>query len=287
MYVMVSPCILHPQLRAKGITRDKDLEWFSRAIQRCYQYGIEVVPLPCPETLYLGYDREPGVFLDRLDTKEFADLLDLLEEKVREIISKRGPPLCIVGVNSSPACGVNTTWYGPRGSPDARRRERGAFLSRFPDLPAIDVSDFSRYRVYLAAPLFSLAERRYNIQLADLLRRNCYEVYLPQDSGDDSHKREWDAHKAIFGQNLAALDSSDVVVAVIDGPDADSGTAWEMGYAFSKGIPVVSLRTDFRKAGYHEEVNLMLEHSSTVVHSEEGLVAALLFPGGFQAAHKY
>lgn len=286
MYVLVSPCILHPDLRAKGITNEKDLEWFARALQRCQQFDIETVPLPCPETLYLGNEREPGMFLDRLYTKEFVALLDTLEEKVREIISKRGPPLFIVGVNSSPACGVNTTWYGPHGSPDARKWERGAFLSRFPNIPAIDVSDFSRYRVYLAAPLFSLAERRYNIQLADLLHRNYYEVYLPQDSGDDSHKRERDAHMAIFRKNLAALDRSDVVVAVIDGPDVDSGTAWEMGYAFSKGIPVVSLRTDFRKAGYHEDVNLMLEHSSTVVHSEEGLVAALLFPGGFQAAHK-
>jgi nucleoside 2-deoxyribosyltransferase/predicted secreted protein len=278
MYVMVSPCILLPDLRAKGITREKDLEWFAHALQRCQKFGIQVIPLPCPETIYLGNDREPGMFLDRLDTKEFTDLLDSLENKVREIISERGEPLCIVGVNSSPTCGVNSTWFGPKGDPDAKRESRGAFLARFPDIPAIDVSAFSRYQVYLAAPLFSRSERRYNNQLADLLRRNYFEVYLPQDTGDDSCKRDRNAHKVIFDRNLAALAASDIVVAVIDGADADSGTAWEMGYAFSKGIPIIALRTDFRKAGYHEHVNLMLEHSSMLVHSEEDLVAALLFP---------
>jgi len=286
MYVLVSPCILNQSLRARGITSEKDREWFARAMERCHRYGIEVVTLPCPETLYLGNDREPGMFLERLNTKEFSDLLDSMEYEVREIVSKRGPPLCIVGVNSSPTCGVDATWYGPPGSPDAKRQGRGAFLSRFSDLTAIDVSVFSRYRLYLAAPLFSAAERNYNHYLAELLRNNLFEVYLPQDTGDDSHTRDRSAHQCIFEQHLAALEATDVMVAVIDGADADSGTAWEMGYAFAKGIPVISIRTDFRMAGHHEHVNLMLEQSSAIAHSEGELLSLLLFPGGFRPAHK-
>jgi nucleoside 2-deoxyribosyltransferase/predicted secreted protein len=286
MYVLVSPCVLHPALRARGITRDEDREWFTRAMQRCQRFAIEVLALPCPETLYLGNDREPGMFLDRLNTQEFSDLLDSLEHEVREIVAKRGPPLCIVGVNASPACGVDATWYGPPESQDAKRQGRGAFLARFSDIPAIDVSVFSRYRLYLAAPLFSAAERNYNQYLAELLRNNLFDVYLPQDTGDDSHTRERSAHQVIFEKNLAALEATDVMVAVIDGADADSGTAWEIGYAFAKGIPVVSIRTDFRMAGHHEHVNLMLEQSSAIVHSEEELLSCILFPGGFLQAHK-
>lgn len=286
MYVLVSSCILNPGLRAKGITRDEDREWYTRALERCRRYRIAAVPLPCPETLYLGKDREPGMFLDRLNTPEFSDLLDSLEDEVREMMSARGPPLCIIGVNSSPTCGVDATWYGPAGSPAAKKPERGEFLARFPDLPAVDVSVFSRYRLYIAAPLFSSGERDFNRHLAELLRENFFEVYLPQDTGDDSPSRDRRTHKVIFQQNLAALERADMLVAIIDGADADSGTAWEMGYAFAKGIPVISVRTDFRMAGQHEHVNLMLEESSTVVRSVEELVSRLLFPGGFPAGHK-
>ena len=38
----------------------------------------------------------------------------------------------------------------------------------------------------------------------------------------------------------------DVVVALLDGAQVDDGTAWEIGYAYAKGMPVIGLRTDFR-----------------------------------------
>ena len=274
MYVMIAPCILDPSLRAEGITRDEDLRVYERCLKRCTIFGLEVVPLPCPETLYLGRNRPPGTYTERLETREFASLLDRLESEVRQIILEKGEPLCIVGADSSPACGVNTTWY----SPEWKIEHRGAFLSRFPDIPAIDVSDFARYRVYLAAPLFSEAERRYNEFIRDILATHCFEVYLPQEAGDDSASRHHQTMQAIFASHAEALKNTDWVVGIVDGADADSGTAWEMGYAHALGIPVVALRTDFRSAGHHEHVNLMLEQSSTVVTRREDLPAALLSP---------
>jgi predicted secreted protein len=159
MYVLCSPCVLHPGLRAEGITKPTDLDWFAKTVQRCHTFGIEIVPLPCPETLYLGPDRKPGTYLERLNTPAFSDLLDRLEQGVAAVIRGRGPPLCIIGVNSSPTCGVTSTWYGAEGDKPPKREGRGVFLARFPAIPAVDVSIFSRYRVYLAAPLFSEAER--------------------------------------------------------------------------------------------------------------------------------
>jgi predicted secreted protein len=90
MYVLCSPCILNPSLRAKGITHPSDIALFARSIGRCKKFGIEVVPLPCPETQYLGPDREPGTFLERLNTSEFATLLDELCTKVNDIVKERG-----------------------------------------------------------------------------------------------------------------------------------------------------------------------------------------------------
>lgn len=278
MYVLVCPCVLSPSLRAEGITRPSDLDMFDQAVYRCRRFGITMVPLPCPETLYLGENRQPGTFLERLNTPEFNQLLDTLESDVRKNIASRGEPLCIIGVNSSPTCGVTSTYYGSEGGSPPKREGRGTFLARFPGIRAFDVAEFARFRIYLAAPLFSEAERSYNRDLARDLERHLFEVYLPQDTGDDSHKRERAEHERIYNLHREALDRANAVVAIIDGADADSGTAWEMGYAVAKQKPVYALRTDFRRVGTHEHVNLMLEQSATVVRSRDELFTKLNSP---------
>ena len=162
MYVLMCPCIADPSLRADGITSIADLDFFDRARARCEHFGIDIVTLPCPETLFLGRGRSPGTFIERLNTPEFFDLLTDLEEKVREVIRSRGPPLCIVGVNSSPTCGTTSTHYGSEDGSLSKRPGRGVFLNRFPEIKVIDVSVFAMYKVYLAAPLFSEAEKKFN-----------------------------------------------------------------------------------------------------------------------------
>ena len=277
MYVLCCPCIQNPKLRAKGITTPNDLVLFERCIERCKKFGIEIVPLPCPETVYLGPERGPGTFLERLHTPAFTRLLDTLEAQANELIEQRGKPHFILGVNSSPTCGVTSTYYGSVDNEPPKREGRGVFFARFPGIKAVDVNAFARYRIYLAAPLFSEAERDYNRVIAGLLTENFFDVYLPQDTGDTHAERSIDEHRRIFEQNKNALESADAVVAIIDGADADSGTAWEMGYAAAQGKPVIAIRTDFRTVGHSELVNLMLEQSSVVVKSKDELLAALGF----------
>jgi len=276
MYILCSPCILDPALRADGITKPADLVLFERCKERCSKFGIEMVTLPCPETLYLGADRAPGTFLERLNTPEFFNLIDALEKEVLQIIALRGQPLCILGVNSSPTCGVTSTYYGRIGDEHPKRADRGVFLKKFPRITAMDVATFSHFQIYLAAPLFSDAERAYNLEIAELLRKNYFDVFLPQETSDDPETRNTDEHRRIFTVNLNALKAADMVVAVIDGADADSGTSWEMGYASALGKKVIGIRTDFRRAGIHERVNLMLEESSNVVTSTKELLEAVL-----------
>ncbi|OPX64334.1 MULTISPECIES: nucleoside 2-deoxyribosyltransferase [unclassified Methanoregula] len=278
MYVLCSPCVLNPALRAEGITRQSDLDLFRQVIARCDRFGIGIVPLPCPETLYLGQERKPGTFLERLNTPAFMRLMDRLDEGVNDIIRERGPPLCIIGVNSSPTCGVTSTYYGEEAGRPAKREGRGVFLSRLPEIPAFDVAVFARYRVYLAAPLFSEAERSFNASVARTLGSHLFDVHLPQETGDDCDTRDIREQERLFSVNKTALDTSDFIVAIIDGADADSGTAWEMGYAFARGKPVIALRTDFRRVGHHEQVNLMLEQSAKVVGSVKEVLAALNSP---------
>ena len=53
------------------------------------------------------------------------------------------------------------------------------------------------------------------------------------------------------------------MVALLDGPQVDDGTAWEIGYAYAKGIPVIGLRTDFRLCADSDGgiVNAMIQGS--------------------------
>ena len=82
----------------------------------------------------------------------------------------------------------------------------------------------------------------------------------------------------LFSVNKKSLEGADIIVAIIDGADADSGTAWEMGYAFAQRKLITALRTDFRHVGINERVNLMLEQSAIVVDTREALLEALQSP---------
>ena len=278
MYILASPCIQNEKLRAEGITTDADRAVWAACVARCTQFHLDIVPLPCPETLYLGVPRSPGSFLDRLNTPAFASLLDRLEADVRQLIADRGElPVAILGVNSSPTCGVTSTYCS-----DEKSAGPGVFLKRFSDIPMIDVREFAKYHIYLAAPLFSEAQKVYNAGLAALLESHYYDVHLPQKFEDTAESRSKNREELIYRWNLAALKNSDIVVAVIDGSDADSGTAWEMGYATALGKRVIAVRTDFRKYSERELVNLMLETEADVAGSSDELLSLLIRPAGFR-----
>ena len=114
-------------------------------------------------------------------------------------------------------------------------------------------------RIYFAGPLFTAAERDWNASLAAALREAGHEVFLPQEQepGLDA--------AGIFATDLAGIDRADCLVAIMDGADPDSGTCWEVGYAYRKK-PIVLVRTDIRRnagsleAGY----NAMLSGSATI-----------------------
>ena len=113
-------------------------------------------------------------------------------------------------------------------------------------------------RVYFAGPLFTGPERSWNAEVAQTLREAGHEVFLPQEKepGKDA--------AGIFAVDVGGLDWADGVVAIMDGPDPDSGTAWEVGYAFRKK-PIVLVRTDSRTlAGQSGDYNPMLTEAATI-----------------------
>ena len=111
--------------------------------------------------------------------------------------------------------------------------------------------------IYLAGPLFTAAERSFNKKLAGALENALNEkIFLPQDECS-----RYSDPEDIFTRCRDGIDRSRMVIAVLDGPDADSGTAFEAGYAHARKIPVIGIRTDFRQCGDDGGLNLMLSKS--------------------------
>ncbi|QDV32827.1 nucleoside 2-deoxyribosyltransferase [Tautonia plasticadhaerens] len=125
-------------------------------------------------------------------------------------------------------------------------------------------------RIYLAGPLFTQAERSWNATIARALADGGHDVFLPQS--EIQHLDELRA-EPVFRLDVDGVRSADLLVAVLDGADPDSGTSFECGLAFALGIPILAVRTDFRAGGDDltgqriPSINLMLSQAaSAVVH---------------------
>jgi hypothetical protein len=119
-------------------------------------------------------------------------------------------------------------------------------------------------RVYFAGPLFTPYERSFIDECAARLREDGIEVFVPHENalaaGDTSPA-------TIFQKDWDGLAGADAVVALLDGPMVDDGTACEIGifYALMQSDPtkkgIVGLLTDLRGTLGHEGhgLNLFVE----------------------------
>jgi len=114
-------------------------------------------------------------------------------------------------------------------------------------------------RLFLSGPLFTVAEREFNAGLARFLKARGFAVWLPQERPTRG------GAKAIFQSCVKGIEWADAVVACMDGPDPDSGTSWEVGFAYAQEKPIICYRSDFRTAGDTKGTpyNLMLSEAAT------------------------
>ena len=135
-----------------------------------------------------------------------------------------------------------------------------------------------KVRTYLAGPLgFSEVGRKFQYEvLVPALEQNGAIVIDPWKLTDkkridevislplgDEKVAAWRALNLVIGRNNAeAIDSCELIVAILDGTDVDSGTAAEIGYAFGKGKRIIGYRGDFRLSADNEGavVNLQVEY---------------------------
>ena len=143
-------------------------------------------------------------------------------------------------------------------------------------------------RIYLAGPLFTPAERRHLDEIAARLRDEGFDVFVPHEQAlalDDTPA------DVIFTKDWDGLSSADAVLAILDGPVIDDGTACEIGifHALMRGEParkgIVGLVTDLRalrdseREGEARGLNLFvvgcIEAAGTIVTSLDAAQAVL------------
>ena len=140
-------------------------------------------------------------------------------------------------------------------------------------------------RVYLAGSIFTPYERAFLDDCAARLRADGFHVFVPHEQkelvGVDV------TAEAVFAADAGGVVDSDAVLAVLDGPSVDDGTACEIGlfYGLKQRDPerkgVVGLLTDLRGERRGDfAVNLFVRgcidaSGGAVVDSLDGALAIL------------
>ena len=107
-----------------------------------------------------------------------------------------------------------------------------------------------RKSVYVAGPLFSVHERKYLEEIVQNLSTELgldanEDVFLPHR--DVEHIGvHGDRRTSAFNAVLENLSRARIVVALLDGPAVDAGTAVELGYAFAQKKLIFGILTDWR-----------------------------------------
>jgi nucleoside 2-deoxyribosyltransferase len=142
--------------------------------------------------------------------------------------------------------------------------------------------------IYLAGPLFSEAERRFNLELTERLEALGFQVFLPQRDGVERDRAPYDKmapeerRRAMFDLDRTRILDSDVFLFVLDGRVPDEGACVELGIAYSQKYLqdgkkiLLGLHTDTRAAFIGARLNPMVRIPlDYVVDDEQTLLHVL------------
>ena len=111
-------------------------------------------------------------------------------------------------------------------------------------------------RIYLASPFFNDVEIENLSKAETILREKGLYVFSPREhevrEGNVGNPA-WSL--ATFTNDIRGIDCCDYVVALYYGNYSDSGTAWEIGYAFATNKPVIIVH-------FGDSSNLMIHEGS-------------------------
>ena len=163
-----------------------------------------------------------------------------------------------------------------------------------PETPKRREAEVPSPLVYLAGPLFSKAERRFNLQLTERLETWVCRVFLPQRDGVEQEVSPYDAmtpeqrRDAMFRLDRQQILDCDVFLFVLDGRVTDEGACVELGIAYCQkylqggGKLLLGLHTDTRAAFIGSRLNPMVRVALDHIFDDEEALLRVLSGNGAQ-----
>jgi predicted secreted protein len=103
---IVAHCILNQNSVVNGLERAEGA--FNEVVEVLLKHNYAIIQLPCPELIYLGYDRE-GRTKEGYDTKEYRELCkELLKPIIKYLkeYKKYSFKFILIGIENSPTCDI-------------------------------------------------------------------------------------------------------------------------------------------------------------------------------------
>jgi nucleoside 2-deoxyribosyltransferase len=142
-------------------------------------------------------------------------------------------------------------------------------------------------KIYIAGPLFSSAEKRFNEEIDYHLQSMGFDTFLPQRDGyeksqciDKTESEDGVSKKeilvkldaSIFSKDTQEIRNCDILLIILDGRVPDEGACVELGFAFALNKKCIGIKTDSRTllAGQDNPM-IMGCLENTVAHSIQDL----------------
>ena len=143
-------------------------------------------------------------------------------------------------------------------------------------------------RIYFAGPLFSHAEKTFNIELARKLEDIGHSIFLPQRDGAEKKFPNYyelvkeERREAIFKKDYDEIIAADIFLFILDGRVPDEGACVELGIAYNEKRErdmkkiIIGLHTDNRAAFLGSKLNPMVKVPlERIFESEDELIIYL------------
>ncbi|SDH97698.1 Nucleoside 2-deoxyribosyltransferase [Sinosporangium album] len=130
---------------------------------------------------------------------------------------------------------------------------------------------------YVAHRLFAAHDRSLGAYVAHHLARRFGQdaVFLPFCDTDEENLDDPRKGQRLFDLDRERLTRIDAMVAILHGPSLDDGVCMEIGYAASRGVPVVVITTDFQVYGPTADAALHLPFPDPLLHHVASQIIAV------------
>jgi nucleoside 2-deoxyribosyltransferase len=122
-----------------------------------------------------------------------------------------------------------------------------------------------KLKAYIAGPLCTKPERDFLKKIDKICKRLKIDTFLPHR--ECGLWREGVNVKKIAKGDLKGFENCDFLIASLNGFNVGAGTAWEMGYAYAKNIPIIAIKTDRKPEESIEEISAIISGLTKIITS--------------------